>query len=650
MPRPERRRKKKGKARAPPPSDDEDAEAERRRKKKGKARAPPPSDDEDAEAERRHKKGARKDGGRQRMDAPAYSIREAENLGLEYILKLQDVAKKVNKPLEAVFRVAGWMHSDSAHARKWQRANVFSRAWSAQHPMDPSESTEARKARRWAAYRAKLAQLGDNPTEEQLADHFKDDYDFCVELDADLLLNATGRQRQRQVDNVAQQMSRLSLAAHLNGGLGVVGYVIDLRGAARGSVNSAMFGGGPAYTEMLRRFSGNFTQGLNDMSTILRSCDLRVRGLQEDSAVTALEDYEDGYFPDRNWNPEAKNEADQVIGLLYMVLRWDLSSRPASPVVLANSPRAIFTDIAYLLGIVLVNWPMEFVANMPVFKLPRKPAGRHWRPRMVEMVRLRRSLERESNRLGLRDLDALNFLHEKGAFALVPLPAMAELPPLRLLGRNPIVKTPAEGIMASKSLVTWNKSKRYISDMEEGEDSRRKWQPWWGTERDDGRVRDDDERLASNVQDEVGSDSSVEEEQAEGEEDGGKGDNEDQRGEEEEEGEDEEGEDEEEEEGEDEEGEDEEKGEDEDEDEGEDEEGEDEEEEGEDEKEGEEEEEEEEGEEQEEEGKNEDEEEEGEDEEEEDEGQGKMLSHRARPARRPKAKRGGRPTTRKSRW
>ena len=107
-------------------------------------------------------------------------------------------------------------------------------------------------------------------------DHFKKEYDYCVEMDQHLINNLTSRQRQRQIDNLAQQFSRLALAANLNNGVGVVGYIVDLNGRA----TSGMFGGGPVYDELLRRYSGNFGRGLEDISTMLRYVPLSVPYLQ----------------------------------------------------------------------------------------------------------------------------------------------------------------------------------------------------------------------------------------------------------------------------------------------------------------------------------------------------------------------------------
>ena len=121
-----------------------------------------------------------------------------------------------------------------------------------------------------AAYNKKLRELGDNPTEEALAKHFKTEYDFCMNIQEEMVQNATARQRQREVNAAAEQLSRIALGAHVNSGLAIVGYVVDLRSGAKGAVNSTMFGGGPTFAELLRRFSGNFTTGLNDITTMLR--------------------------------------------------------------------------------------------------------------------------------------------------------------------------------------------------------------------------------------------------------------------------------------------------------------------------------------------------------------------------------------------
>ena len=133
-----------------------------------------------------------------------------------------------------------------------------------------TESKEERNARLNKAYWKKLEKLGKNPSDEQLAEHFRDDFDFCAQMQEDEIQNATARQRQRLVNATAEQLSRVALNAHINNGLALVGYVVDLRGGAKGSVSSVMFGGGGAFAEMLRRFKGNFTTGMNDITTLLR--------------------------------------------------------------------------------------------------------------------------------------------------------------------------------------------------------------------------------------------------------------------------------------------------------------------------------------------------------------------------------------------
>lgn len=127
-------------------------------------------------------------------------------------------------------------------------------------------SSDERRAQMDNAYRAKMAELGPNPTTDQLMDHFKKEYDYCVEMDRQLIENATSRQRQRQIDALAQQFSRLALAANLNNGVAVVGYIVDLHARA----HTGMFGGGAVYDKLLRRYSGNWTRGLEDVSTMLR--------------------------------------------------------------------------------------------------------------------------------------------------------------------------------------------------------------------------------------------------------------------------------------------------------------------------------------------------------------------------------------------
>lgn len=91
------------------------------------------------------------------------------------------------------------------------------------------ETSQQRTKRMDKAYKKKLAELGKNPTEEELAAHFKTEFDFCAAMQEEFVQNATARQRQRMVNDAAEQFSRVALGAHVNSGLAVLGYVIDLR-------------------------------------------------------------------------------------------------------------------------------------------------------------------------------------------------------------------------------------------------------------------------------------------------------------------------------------------------------------------------------------------------------------------------------------
>ncbi|KAI5824358.1 hypothetical protein K523DRAFT_356905 [Schizophyllum commune Tattone D] len=438
---------------------------------------------------------------------PDDARRRAEELGIEYTLGLLSIAQETNKPPELVFRIAGWMHSDSAHARRWQRANVFRRYWAATNPPDPSVSADERRAQMEAAYRQKVAELGSNPSHEDAMRHFKKEYDFCVQLDEHIIQNATSRQRQRQLDSLAQQFSRLALAANLNNGVAVVGYIVDLHAKA----NSAMFGGGAVYQELLRRYSGNFSEGLNQMSTLLRACDLRLRGLREDGEVDAgpPSEHELGWFPERNWDLDPdQNRSDEYLRILYELLRWDLgaiyhmanqrlSSRHTA-VEPRQFPRTSWPDIAYRLGICLVNWPEVLRNNMPMEGMKRKPTGRTWSNVVAAMVNYRRRAEAESNRRGLTNEAALGWLLGSGVPALVPLPREYAVLPHFMLENNPIVQSPRPPTSARvanprpTTFIRWGQSLRYQQDRNNGEDSRIKWQAYWKGERDDGLVHEDE--------------------------------------------------------------------------------------------------------------------------------------------------------------
>ncbi|KAL1741020.1 hypothetical protein HDZ31DRAFT_67338 [Schizophyllum fasciatum] len=197
---------------------------------------------------------------------PDAARRRVESAGLHFLNVITEVARETNKSPDAIFRSTGWMHPEAAHPRQWQRANIFKRWWASTNTPDPTESPEQRQARMNAAYRAKMDELGDEADPEAIARHFKEQYDFCADLAHVAEKKMSTRQRQKEIDSLGEQFSKLALGAHMSNNVGVVGYVVDLHGWA----TSAMFGGGPTYQELLRRYSGNFSESLHQVTTILR--------------------------------------------------------------------------------------------------------------------------------------------------------------------------------------------------------------------------------------------------------------------------------------------------------------------------------------------------------------------------------------------
>ncbi|KAI5821589.1 hypothetical protein K523DRAFT_328380, partial [Schizophyllum commune Tattone D] len=355
------------------------------------------------------------------------------------------------------------------------------------------------------------------PSEEQLAEHFKDDYDFCAQIQEEAIQNATARQRQRLVNQTAEQLSRVALGAHLNAGLALVGYVVDMRGGAKGSVSSTMFGGGPEYAEMIRRFRGNFTAGMNDITTLLRSCELRLRGLTDDTETPPdpTDDAESpemkawlkevaadkaahppGYFAYRNYiHRLGRNLSDEALRLLYEILRWDLGmmyiianhrlTSKSNTMTPSQFPAEKLLDIAYQLGFVIAGWIEELANNIPAKGVSRKPSGHGtWAPKVHEMVEKRKKFERESNRLGLEGVEAHRYLLKNGVVVLVPLPRNAVMGPLKLLAGSPLVQSPPETLAPNKpprvyGYKRWKDSNMYKQDVQNGTDSRIKWQSFW---------------------------------------------------------------------------------------------------------------------------------------------------------------------------
>ncbi|KAL1754406.1 hypothetical protein FB107DRAFT_275853, partial [Schizophyllum commune] len=440
---------------------------------------------------------------------------------------------KCKKPAEALWNAAGWTSFDHMRTRRWTWQQVFSRHWSATNPSVDGETKEQRMARMNKAYKKKLARTGSEPTEEQLIELFKDDWDFCADLQEQLIENATARQRQRL-------LSRLALGAYLNSGLAMVGYVVDLRGGAKGAVNSSMFGGGPEYAEMLRRYKGNFTAGMNDVTTLLRSCDLRLRGLADDTEISPLasantaapalppttdEDspelqawlkevaadqalHPPGYFPFRNYfHRLLRNMSDESLRLLYEILRWDLGAMytfarlrltsKSNLTTPSQFPAKKLLDIAYQLGFVIANWIDELANNIPEKDYERKPRGRTWAPKLHEMIEKRKKYEREANRRGLEGIEAHRFLLNQGVIVLVPLPRNAVVGPLEHLAGTPLVQSPPVTQHKPPRVYGykhWADSSMYRQDRRNGTDSRIRWQSFWDdTEDDEGDDDDDDD-------------------------------------------------------------------------------------------------------------------------------------------------------------
>ncbi|KAL1743154.1 hypothetical protein HDZ31DRAFT_65306 [Schizophyllum fasciatum] len=451
-------------------------------------------------------------------DTPVYSAgrvpdearRRVEAAGLQLLNVVAEVARETNKPLDTIFRLAGWMHPDSAHTRQWQRANVFKRWWASTNPPKPSESNEERQAAMNAAYRAKMDELGDLTDPEVVAQHFKEQYDFCVGVAEAVDKKMTTRQRQKEMDNLGEHFSKLALGVNMNSNAIVVGYVVDPSGRA----TSAMFGGGPVYQELLRRYSGNFFEGMHQITTILRSCSLSLRGLKEDGEVRAIEaniphpvgDTE-GWFPSRDWSVHEQNSSDGHLRILSELFRWDLNEiyRMAGERVTSRNvrkdlkkfPRKIFPDIAYKLGICLANWPVEWRENVPAGDNDRKPSTPGWSATMRKMLDFRKRAELESNLQGLEGEQALGFLLGAGVPVILPLPRPYIMQPLHMLAQNPIVQTlrlphkDEEGKMVDEaqrrpaSILTWGNSLRFQKDLEGDGDCRIRWQSFWADRGED---------------------------------------------------------------------------------------------------------------------------------------------------------------------
>ena len=175
---------------------------------------------------------------------------------------------------------------------------------------------------------------------------------------------------------------------------------------------------------------------------------------------------------------------------MYTFARSRLSSK-SNKTTPSQFPAEKLLDIAYQLGFVIAGWIEELANNIPAKGVSRKPSGHGtWAPKVHEMVEKRKKFERESNRLGLEGVEAHRYLLKNGVVVLVPLPRNAVKGPLKLLASSPLVQSPPETLAPNKpprvyAYKRWKDSNMYKQDVQNGTDSRIKWQPFWVDEDDE---------------------------------------------------------------------------------------------------------------------------------------------------------------------
>ncbi|TRM60915.1 hypothetical protein BD626DRAFT_571296 [Schizophyllum amplum] len=422
----------------------------------------------------------------------------ARTLGMKYLADLSALAFEKHVPVEELFVLEGWMHPDHSRPRVEQRSNMFRSWYSAMHAGENLSKRELQEASD-AAYEQKMAELGPDATPDAIAEHLKEALIYSAYICSEKQKNGSRNKRTRHLRRTADHYSRMALATVLEEGMTPVGWIVDTHGRMGESAGAVMFRGGPAFKGMLTHFKDDFEQGLDFVDRILRHSQLT-----GDGTMAFVEPENCLYDPKRDWTDKERkhpNPGDHALALIRQMTRDDLTLRsleakePLSKNgkpgdIIRQFPRRHFPDLAYRLSLRLVGWPEAWTDAMPLGdQYNYKPSGDGVSAKAQELLRRRKTAEDRINSEGLRGAEAEAVLLECRA------PAIVSLSKADCVGKSvaELKRTAVVEDEEGNPLMTLRKcSNAYKLDKDNGQDTRVKWQEFWGPERRSGYVTDSD--------------------------------------------------------------------------------------------------------------------------------------------------------------
>ncbi|TRM60903.1 hypothetical protein BD626DRAFT_571285 [Schizophyllum amplum] len=442
---------------------------------------------------------------------PHELVEEGEAAVHQALLTLVDVSIRAGKPLSHIYRRCGDRVPDPGKTRHAGSLEKY-RQWFAAKNTTVAKKDITKVAT--AEWRAKLATIQGTVNEGSLYELFKEQYDYCRNLTGAVKAAEFEKDRQRDMNKVAKDMEKIANGIALNYGFSFSGILVDVEGTIGGDyAKSAQIGGGPAYEYMMRHYPVNFTRALAEQTTLMRAAYLDSRGASGSgdatgSGSTGGVDGPKTYliYPKREWREPDK--MDHLISILWDALTEDLgryytwcgkkytsSSRPGTE--LAQFPRTKFRDLCYILGIVLVNWPVELSDNWPRGPKDRKPRG-HCLNIVRNLCRQREAWEDTANASNEKySRTALGrALYKSGAPGLVCIseeelmsPVDEQCKKIAIVRAPPPPSIPDMPMEQTTVIATRAQSAMCRDDVDSGTDRRHKWQDCWPEdERNNGQV------------------------------------------------------------------------------------------------------------------------------------------------------------------
>ncbi|KAL1659790.1 hypothetical protein GGF50DRAFT_119552 [Schizophyllum commune] len=410
-----------------------------------------------------------------------------------YIDGLVDISKKGGKPLSFTFRKCGFRVPDAGKTRDQHIWNAYQQ-W---HSATNAEG-EAR-----AAYRKKMKTLGKGPTDEAIYELFEPEITYVKNLHAEIKISERIKEREKALNDVAEDISRMSTGLSINNGFAIVAYVVDVEGTMGGKfASSKIAGGGPAMEPMIQGYEGNWGKSMSEVTTVLRSYNLHALGI---CPIPGQKMYP--YYPRRDWRPASdKNPVDIYNQVMCECLRYDITkaydrsglrlSSTSTTGLIGQIPREVskIANICFILGIHAVNWPDTLLECCPGRTKQSKP-GKGGTATLLSMLKKREEWEDEVNAGTQPPTDEALFKY--GAVGFVSLSAEQFTGPLTAdmastpIARGAYLDPSAQGAKALSRLTkygvyaTWESSPLFKTDLAQGSDSRRKWQDFWGDEQVD---------------------------------------------------------------------------------------------------------------------------------------------------------------------